>query len=123
MSQILLIRGNTSDFIDHPLPKYSFSARGASHHACVPGPPGSKSGAGETRRFRGIPVEEHCCRHHSSATTSPSHQMNGLFLWMKSSATYRLIAYNIHQLNISCGETVGNTLFHCVNFQKRNFTF
>ena len=93
------------------------------HHACVPGPPGSKSGSGETRRFRGIPVQEHCCRHLSSATISPLHQMNGLFLWVKSSATYRLIAQNIHQLNILLGETFSNILFHCVNFQKRNFTF
>jgi len=49
--------------------------------------------------------------------------MNGLFLWVKSSATYRLIAQNIHQLNILLGETFSNILFHCVNFQKRNFTF
>jgi len=87
-----MICGNTSDFIDHPLPKYSVSARGASQHACVPGPPGSKSGAGETRRFRGILVQEHCCRHLSSAAISPLHQMSGLLLWVKCSATYRLIA-------------------------------
>ena len=33
-----LIRGNTSDFIDHPLPKHFVSAPGASHHAWAPGP-------------------------------------------------------------------------------------
>jgi len=33
-----MIRGNTSDFIDHPLPKHFVSARGASHHAWAPGP-------------------------------------------------------------------------------------
>ena len=37
--------GNTSDFIDHPLPKDSVSAHGASHHTWAPGPPPSKSGA------------------------------------------------------------------------------
>jgi len=37
-SQILMIRGNASDFIDHPLPKQFVSAHGASHHAWVPGP-------------------------------------------------------------------------------------
>ena len=41
-----MIRGNTSDFIDHPLPKYFESAHGASHHAWTPGLPPSKSGAG-----------------------------------------------------------------------------
>jgi len=33
-----MIRGNSSDFIDHPLPKDSVSAHGASHHAWAPGP-------------------------------------------------------------------------------------
>jgi len=33
-----MIRGNTTDFIDHPLPKDSVSAHGASHHAWAPGP-------------------------------------------------------------------------------------
>ena len=42
---ILMIRGNTTDFIDHPLPKDSISAYGASHHAWAPVPPPSKSGA------------------------------------------------------------------------------
>ena len=37
--------GNTSDFIDHPLPKHFVSAHGASHHAWAPGSPPSKSGA------------------------------------------------------------------------------
>jgi len=41
-----MICGNTSDFIDHPLPKYFESAHGASHHAWTPGLPPSKSGAG-----------------------------------------------------------------------------
>jgi len=40
-----MICGNTSDFIDHPLPKHIISAHGASHHAWAPGPPPSKSGA------------------------------------------------------------------------------
>jgi len=34
----LTINGNTCDFIDHPLPKDSVSAHGASHHAWAPGP-------------------------------------------------------------------------------------
>jgi len=33
-----MIRGNTSDFIGHPLPKNSIFAHGASHHAWAPGP-------------------------------------------------------------------------------------
>ena len=37
--------GNTSDFIDHPLPKHLVSAHGASHHVWAPGPPPSESGA------------------------------------------------------------------------------
>jgi len=37
--------GNTSDFIDDPLPKDFVSAHGASHHAWAPGTPPSKSGA------------------------------------------------------------------------------
>jgi len=40
-----MICGNTSDFIDHPLPKHFVSAYGASHHAWVPSPLPSKSGA------------------------------------------------------------------------------
>jgi len=40
-----MIRGNTSDFIGHPLPKDSISAHGASHHTWPAGPPPSKSGA------------------------------------------------------------------------------
>jgi len=34
-----MIRGNTSDFIDHPLPTDYVSAHGVSHHAWAPGPP------------------------------------------------------------------------------------
>jgi len=41
-----MIRGNTSDFIGHPLPKDSISAHGASHGAGAPDPPPLKSGAG-----------------------------------------------------------------------------
>jgi len=37
--------GNTSDYIDHPLPKHFVSAHGVSHHAWAPGPPPSKFGA------------------------------------------------------------------------------
>jgi len=37
--------GNTSDLIDHSLPKHFVSAHEASHHAWAPGPPPSKSGA------------------------------------------------------------------------------
>jgi len=37
---------NTSDFIDHPLPKHFASAHGAFHQAWAPGPSPSKSGAG-----------------------------------------------------------------------------
>jgi len=48
-----MIRGNTSDFIDHPLPKDSVSAHGASNHAWAPGPPPSKSGARETTFVQG----------------------------------------------------------------------
>jgi len=33
-----MIRGNTSDFIAHPLHKDSTSAHGASHHAWAPAP-------------------------------------------------------------------------------------
>jgi len=33
-----MICGNTSDFIDHPLPKHLVSTHGACHHAWVPGP-------------------------------------------------------------------------------------
>jgi len=33
-----MMRSNTSDFIDHPLPKDCISAHGASHHAWTPGP-------------------------------------------------------------------------------------
>jgi len=40
-----MIHGNTSDFIDHPLPIHFVSVHGASHHAWAPGPPPSKSGA------------------------------------------------------------------------------
>jgi len=41
-----LIRGNTSDFIDHPLPKHFVSTHGAFHNAWVPGPHRlNKSGA------------------------------------------------------------------------------
>jgi len=43
-----MIRGNTSDFIDHLLFKDSVTAHGTSHHAWAPGPPPSKSGAGPT---------------------------------------------------------------------------
>ena len=42
-----MIRGNTIDFIGHPLPRHFVSAHGASHHAWDPGPP-SKSGAALT---------------------------------------------------------------------------
>jgi len=42
---IVMICGNTSDFIDHPLPKLFVSAHGVSHQAWAPGPPPSKSGA------------------------------------------------------------------------------
>jgi len=31
-----MIRGNTSDFIGHPIPQDSISAREASHHAWAP---------------------------------------------------------------------------------------
>jgi len=44
-SYILMTCGNTSDFIDHPLPRQFVSAHGASHHVWAPGPPPSKSGA------------------------------------------------------------------------------
>jgi len=37
-SQRLMTRGNTSDFIGHPLPKDSISAHGAFHHAWAPAP-------------------------------------------------------------------------------------
>jgi len=40
-----MICGNTSDFIDHPLPEHFVSSYGASHHAWAPGPPPSQSGA------------------------------------------------------------------------------
>jgi len=40
-----MIRGNTSAFIGHPLPKDSISAHGTSHQTWAPGPPPSKSGA------------------------------------------------------------------------------
>jgi len=33
-----MICGNTSDLIDHPLPKHFVSAHGASHHAWAPRP-------------------------------------------------------------------------------------
>jgi len=33
-----MIRGNTSDFIGHPLPKDSIFAHGAFHHVWAPGP-------------------------------------------------------------------------------------
>jgi len=33
-----MIRGNTSVFIGHPLPKDSIPAHGASHHVWAPGP-------------------------------------------------------------------------------------
>ena len=42
---MIMIRGNTSDFIGHPLPNDSIAAHGASHHAWAPGPTSSKSGA------------------------------------------------------------------------------
>jgi len=42
---MLMIRGNPSDVIGHPLPEDSTSAHGASHHAWALGPPPSKSGA------------------------------------------------------------------------------
>ena len=45
MSQILMICGNTSDFIDHPLPKHFVTAHGVSHHTWAPGTRPSKSGA------------------------------------------------------------------------------
>jgi len=41
-----MIRGNTSDFIDHTLPKDSVSAHGASHHTWAPP---SESGAADGR--------------------------------------------------------------------------
>jgi len=40
-----MICGNTSDFIDHPLPKHFVSAHGASHRAWAPGLPQYKFGA------------------------------------------------------------------------------
>jgi len=45
---MLMIRGNNSDFIYHPLPNDSVSVHGASHHAWAPWPPPSKSGAETT---------------------------------------------------------------------------
>jgi len=42
-----MVCGYTSDFIDQPLHKHFVSAHGASHHAWAPGPPPSKSGAGQ----------------------------------------------------------------------------
>jgi len=42
-----MICGNTSDIIDHPLPKHFVSAHGASLYAWAPVPPPSKSGAGK----------------------------------------------------------------------------
>jgi len=44
-----MICGNTSDFVDHFLPKHFVSACVASHHAWTSDPPPSKSGADETR--------------------------------------------------------------------------
>ena len=38
-SQILMIRGNSNNVIDHPLPKDFVSADGVSHHAWTSGPP------------------------------------------------------------------------------------
>ena len=49
-----MICGNTSDFIDHPLPKNFVSAHGASHHVWAPDPPPSKSGAGLSCFCRGL---------------------------------------------------------------------
>jgi len=40
-----MTRGNTSDFIDHHLPKDSLPAHGASHHTGSPGHLPSKFGA------------------------------------------------------------------------------
>jgi len=48
-SQILMICGNTSDFIDHPLSKHFVSGHGVSHHAWAPP---SKSGTGCSDSFR-----------------------------------------------------------------------
>jgi len=42
---ILMVCGNTSDFIDHLVPKHFVSAHGASHHAWAAGLQPSKSGA------------------------------------------------------------------------------
>jgi len=46
-----MIRGNASDFIDHPLPKHFVSAHGASHHPRAPGPPPSKPGVDWAREL------------------------------------------------------------------------
>jgi len=52
---------NTNNFIDHLLPKDSVSAHGTPHHAWIPGPPPSKSGAAVIMRLFSSAIKEACC--------------------------------------------------------------